>query len=362
MIRILHLIDQASDWQSQRCAEQLASLLGEGFLAEVRAIGSQGDWRSVWAAARTLRRRTEFDIVHTWSGRALLAAALALRPRIIHTPPPELPRSSAQWVRAIMACRNVHLAVPTSAMQRALFGIGIEPERCCAIPPGVDFASVRRRRDRELRAALGLGEEDYVLLAAGESTPAAGHTDATWAAGILHVLDPRYRLLLWGRGEQADAVLSFDRRIQHPGTLVVAQQRLGRRVEFEDLLPAADMIVNSATGATAALPLLIAMASGLPIVSTATRTASELLEDHHNALLVAPHSPRKLAQRIMELREDRPLQWRLCDTARAEAYEYYPLTRFLDRYRTCYRQSAAGEPIDLDQAQCLAAARATEAT
>ncbi|MEI6876686.1 MAG: glycosyltransferase [Spirochaetota bacterium] len=84
------------------------------------------------------------------------------------------------------------------------------------------------------------------------------------------------------------------------------------------------------------------MAAGLPIVSAVTYSISELLEDHHTALMVPPGSPRAMAQRILELKEDSHLQWQLADRASAEAYDFYALTRFIDEHRKLYTQTATG--------------------
>ncbi|MGA2502074.1 MAG: glycosyltransferase, partial [Tepidisphaeraceae bacterium] len=102
---------------------------------------------------------------------------------------------------------------------------------------------------------------------------------------------------------------------------------------------------------TQTLPVAIAMAAGLPMVSAVTYSISELLEDHHTALLVPPGSPRALAQRILELKEDSHLQWQLADTARAEAYDFYALTRFIDEHRALYTQLASGEAASIAEAE-----------
>jgi glycosyltransferase involved in cell wall biosynthesis len=129
--------------------------------------------------------------------------------------------------------------------------------------------------------------------------------------------------------------------------LRVAERVLRTRMEFEELLPAADLVVNGATGTIATLPICMAMAAGLPIVSTVTYTASELLEDRHTAVMVPKRSPRLMAQKVLQLREDPELQWRLSDMARTEAYEYFSLTRFLDQWRGVYRQWSKGEPVEV---------------
>jgi glycosyltransferase involved in cell wall biosynthesis len=137
----------------------------------------------------------------------------------------------------------------------------------------------------------------------------------------------------------------------------LAERRLGRPVDFEDLLSAADMGIVSASGPVATLPIAIGMAAGLPIVATVTPTVAELLEDRHTALMVPPGVPRLLAQKILQLREDSQLQWSLADAARTEAYEYFSLTRFLEQFRELYRQVAAGGTVEVPEPVAGAGAR-----
>ncbi len=121
------------------------------------------------------------------------------------------------------------------------------------------------------------------------------------------------------------------------------------RVDFEELLPAADTIIVSSTGAAATLPVSIAMAAGLPIVATVTYTTSELLEDRHTALMTQPRVPRRLAQRVLDLHENASLQWSIADMARTEAYEFFAHTRFVEQYRAVYRQVMSGEGVTVPE-------------
>jgi hypothetical protein len=52
---------------------------------------------------------------------------------------------------------------------------------------------------------------------------------------------------------------------------------------------------------------------------------------------------------VTELYDDPRLQWSVSDMARTEAYEYFPLTRFVSQHRTAYSQLAAGQPVDLPE-------------
>jgi glycosyltransferase involved in cell wall biosynthesis len=351
MIRVLLLLDEQADFQAARAAEQLARGLGSDFEAEVQRIGVGGTYAHVPEAIFRLRRAAKrFDLVHAFGTTALTVAAVGgTSARIAFTPLAVLRASALRWLRAVMAYRDVQVICPAATQRRICVERGVPLERCHLIRPGVDFSRVRRRRDAELRARLGIGENDHVLLAAGESTRPAAHRDAAWAASILHVMDERYRLLLWGRGDQAKSVKRFTAALGQPDLLALAEQRLRRTVEFEELLSAADTIVVSADGPVATLPIATCMAAGLPIVATVTSTVAELLEDRHTAVMTQPGSPKALAQRVIDLHGDASLQWSIADMARTEAYEYFSLTRFLNQHRAAYRRLAAGGNVEIPE-------------
>jgi glycosyltransferase involved in cell wall biosynthesis len=353
MPRVLQLLDDSADFQTRRAADALArGDLGPDFHVDVCTIGRGGDHRNVASAVRALwrRRPDAFDIVQAWGRAALAAAAVAGRWRIAFTPSRFLGPRGVRWVRAVMAYRDVHVICATATQRRVCVERGVPLDRAHLIRPGVDFSRVRRRRDPDLRRRLGFTDDDVVLLAAGESTRAAAHEDAVTAAAIAHYLDPRYKLLLWGRGPRAGHALRRA-EVAVPGAALasVAETRLGRAVEFEELLPAADSVLVTARGPVATLPIAICMAAGLPIVSTVTYAVAELLEDRHTALMVPSGAPRLAARRLIELREDAGVQWTISDTARTEAYEYFSLTRFLDQYRAAYRQIASGEQVQVPE-------------
>ena len=99
------------------------------------------------------------------------------------------------------------------------------------------------------------------------------------------------------------------------------------------------------------------MAAGLPIVSTVTYTVSEMLEDRHTALMVGKFDPPAVARRVLDLYDDPGLQWRIADAARAEAYEYFALSRFVEQYRTVYRQVVTGQTVSITVAATAGRAR-----
>ncbi len=345
MIRVLHLVEPGADFQTERGAMQLAIGLGEGFQTELRTIGPGGDWPGVVGAARELRRVGGFDLIHAWGTKALTAAVMGGRGPVVHSPSADLQKRGAKWLSAIMHYRDVAVIAPSATLRKALVRSGVLPAKCHLIRPGVDFGRIKRRNP-QMREALGLNKDNLLLLASGESTPGANHSLAAWAAAILGAVDDRWKLILWGRGSDTQRVKEFARRV-YRGNIMVVVEDSGTRVDYEELLSACDVVLNTAKRAVATLPLAMAMAAAAPIVSTVTYTVGELLEDHHNALLVPKTSARMLAQRVLDLNGDAGLKWRLTDMARTEAYDYFSLTRFLDQWRGVYRQVAAGDAVEI---------------
>jgi len=350
VVRVLHLADSDASFAAQRGVAYLCRDLGDGFETDVRTIGRGGEYHNLPAALLARRRHaSDFDLVHAWGQRALFAAAMGATAPILYTPAEDTRSSTIRWTRAVMDYRDVQVVCATATQRRVFIERGTPADRCHLIRPAVEFAKVKRRRDPRLREELGFTDADYVLLATGESTRGTDHRLAVWTGAILHVLDPRYKMLLWGRGPLARQVKRLAERQHQPGLVNTAEHRLGRRVEFEELVPAADLVLVSATGAVDTLPIAIAMAAGLPIVSTVTYMVSELLEDRHTALMVGNPSPRAMAQRILDLRADPALQWTIADAARVEAYEYFSMTRFLNQWRGVYRQVARGEKVEVPE-------------
>src|SRR5438046_2280923 len=109
---------------------------------------------------------------------------------------------------------------------------------------------------------IGRGGDDSGVVAAVTRLRREGNggRDGLGAAASLGVLDPRYGVIAWGRGAGVPALVHFAHSQKQPDLLIVSQRRLGRAVEFEELLPAADVILATPTGTVATLPVCIGMA------------------------------------------------------------------------------------------------------
>lgn len=345
MIRALHLIDAEANYELASTHAQLARGLGTGF--QVRTERVQENIASFMTTTLELRRNPEehFDVIHAF-GAYSLGVALFFGEKVIYTPSEFPRRQTIGWLRAAMNYRNLHVVCPTELMRRAMVQHGIPIDRCHLVRPGVDFSKIKTKKDYALRKSFGFSPEDFVVLPGGETTHRALHLYAVQATTILHWLNPQYKSLLWGRGPLTASRAAFGKKLNLKGYLSVAQQRLGRSVGFEELLPAVDLVLFVAHDPVPTLPIATTMAAGVPIVAVAKPQTCELLEDRHNSLLASSAHPRLVAKRILELRDDPQQQWRLTDMARTEAYEYFSQTRLIQQYRAIYTQLTNGEKVE----------------
>jgi glycosyltransferase involved in cell wall biosynthesis len=222
-------------------------------------------------------------------------------------------------------------AMPSSLLADLWIGSGFSEKAVRLIPPGVDFSTCRKNRDDALRESLGLSTEDIAVYCIAPQ----GRRDALWATSILHQLDPRWVFVHCE--EPDDSLVEFARKISGESVLRLANPS----VKAEDLLSSADLVLSTSRGFCPVHPIVDSMALGLPIVGFATPFNTEYLEHRANALLVNPGAIADLARRMLEMRENPSLQWRLADQARRTAYERCSISNHLKGFKNLYQSPSA---------------------
>lgn len=345
MVQVLHLTSTTADLQSANTAAAIRKAAADaGVNLSTRTIGRGGVYRHAAHAALSLRfgRGVLFDVIHAFDVPSLIAACAGPSPVLFSPSGP--PAVAPGVLRAAMVYRNGTAIANTAALQRKLIALGVPGPRCDAIPPPVELSEAARRSDAALRAALGVAHDDRIILAPGESTRSAGHILALHAVSILHVLDPRCRLLVWGRGPTLPHLRHLAKNLRQPNVLVIADERLGRRIGFEQLLNAADLALITSSGVTPSMPVAMCMAAGLPIVAGAAPVASELLADGRTASVAPKRAPRLIAQRLLQVIEDPVGASELGRAAQSEAAWRFDSRASVGRFLGLYRLVAGVAP------------------
>ena len=336
MKRILLFFQADADFQTRHCIEQLSAGLGNTHSVQCLTVGPGGDCRHLPAAAWRLLH-TDADLIHAWGDRCLRVAGFAHKP-VLFTPAPLPTSAAAKWLRSARPHLPVRSVCLSTEDHRYLIEHGVPADLCDLVRAGVKLGQ-RLTPDSTLRSQLGAAATDCLILLAGDAEPWLDPPLAVQSTAILHYLDPRYRLLITGGGRDIQRLLTLAVRTA-PTLLINAAERLGHPVNLPDLIPAANLAICPAPNGVPPLPILACMAGGLPLVGLATRATSELIEDHHTALL-APAKFKKLAQRLLQLAEDPALAHRLADEARAQAYKLFPVSRFLSEMRIVYDKTVS---------------------
>jgi glycosyltransferase involved in cell wall biosynthesis len=206
---------------------------------------------------------------------------------------------SARWISTTsrwMVAQLQPLAAPGTRIVPV--GSGIPPE----------FATVER------------GERDYVLYYGRLDLYQKGIDTLLSAFERIHLRHPKVRLVIAGRGKDADRVQALVQRSCISGIIDV---RLSvERQEVLDLMAGA--LALAMPSRLEGLPMVPAeaMAAGVPVVATRVGALDEVVEEPAAGLLVPPDDPAALAEAIDRLLSDPALRQRMSDAARRSAERF----------------------------------------
>jgi glycosyltransferase involved in cell wall biosynthesis len=311
-----------------------------------------------WKDARALKRLTEIfresrpHLVHTHSGKAGILGRLAAHragvPLIIHTVHgpsfgPFQGRLSnclfSAAERRAARCTNHFISVADAMTDQYLAaGIG-RPEQFTRILSGFELDPfLAAKNDPVVRAKFGISTKDFVLAKLARLAPLKGHEELFAVARRLVERCPSFKFLLIGDGPLRG---DFERRITSlglQGRFVFAG--LVRPDEVPALLGISDALVHLSAreGLPRALPQ--AMAAGKPVVAYAADGAPEVCIDGKTGFLVQPGDRVKLAERLIDLAENRSRGEALGAAGRELVRRRFGLQRMVDDIYELYLKLA----------------------
>ncbi|MCA9872152.1 MAG: glycosyltransferase [Anaerolineales bacterium] len=236
------------------------------------------------------------------------------------------------WVLTHLTTQVIGVGWQVAATHQARLGLDnimVLPNAVALPPP---LMAVERAR---VRASLVDDPEAVILLAVGRLRPQKGFLDLLTAFAQVHQNNPCTRLLIAGKGEEAD-VLSA--KIAELG-LEQSARLLGLRHDVPDLLGASDIYVSAAHWEGLPISMLEAMAAGRPCVVTAVGDVSRVMDESMGVVL-PPRQPQLLAdalQRLIEAPESWPV---LGAAARQKVAAAYSADVWTEKQLALYRELA----------------------
>jgi sugar transferase (PEP-CTERM/EpsH1 system associated) len=303
----------------------------------------------VGALARRIRA-VEPDIVHTrnWgTSEGLLAARQVGACTRIHSEHgiDWDTTTKEPWRRILFRRLAFQLAdrvVSVSYQLRDLHArrTGFPARKITVIHNGVDSrrffpdVSVRARVRRE----LGLGEDEFCIGCVGNLIPVKDHITLLKAVDGLAKCGLPWRLLIAGDGPEFSKLTEFVN--SHSGW----KDRvtfLGRSSSVPELLNAMDVYVSSSLTEGISNSVLEAMATGLPVVVTATGGNPEVVVDGESGLLFPVGDCLRLADHLRSLEAQRELRIGLGQQALRRVRDEFSIDSMVGNYTRIYENYLA---------------------
>jgi glycosyltransferase involved in cell wall biosynthesis len=288
--------------------------------------------RDVAAAGRLARllRSRRVDVLHAHLFYSSLYASpigrLAGVPAIIETP-----HISERWRRGwkgsfavdrlIGRSVDYYVAVSHANARYLVQDKRLPARKVVVIPNGCDLARFDRPRDpaSPLKAGLGLGPADQVLLAVGRLAPQKGHEILLEALPAVRREAPRLHTVVVGEGSLREPL---ERRTRELG-LDDRVHFVGYRADVAGWYAAADLSVLPSHFEGLPLVTVESLAAGCPVVATAVDGTPEVVVDGVTGLTVPPGDPDRLGQAILRLVQDPVLRRTLGQQGRAHVRAHF---------------------------------------
>ncbi len=257
-----------------------------------------------------------------------------------------------QAVDAVLARFTAHFhAVSESVKDHAVEQLGIAPERVTVVERGrsrARFGEPTPERRQRARQALGLADEDEVVLSVGRHYFQKGQRYLLEAGRLVARRRPRLRLLLAGiEGPMTPELEALAEEAPLRGGRV---RFLGYREDVPDLLCAADVFAFPSLFEGIGGAMIEAMAMGVPVVASDIAPLREVSEGGSGALLVEPRSAGALAEGVERLLGDRAGALALGGRGREIFERRFRLEQVAERMVALYYDVARGEEAEASPA------------
>ncbi|HEV2522549.1 MAG TPA: glycosyltransferase [Candidatus Acidoferrales bacterium] len=226
----------------------------------------------------------------------------------------------------------VAVAEEVARSVKRLYGI----QHCHVISNGIPTEYYARPRipRSEWRAREGFRNEDVLFVCVARFAPQKNHALLLKAFAEGPASDPDAHLILVGEGELR---VRLENQAKNLG-LAHRIHFLGLRTDIPDVLGAMDVFVMSSDYEGNPLSVMEAMASSLPVVSTAAGGVPDLLENGKEGLIVQPGDVQGLSSAMGYFSGNREARLSVGLAAARRARERFDVSQMVHAYEGLYEE------------------------
>ena len=309
-------------------------------------LGNALDLQSAWQLANFIKQN-KIEIVHAHLARDYPLAALAVR--LSKTKTPLILTRHVLFpinrLHKLTLPKNTTFIAVSKAVQNALLRQKIvSSNRIKLIHNGIDtryFITTRRSFNRTtFLERLKLSPKRTYVGIVGEITAHKGQTDFVRAAALLAEKYQNTDFLIIGRDGSSDG------KHQKELEKLIAELNLNSRVclvgWFDDVasaLCALDVFVSASRTEPFGLAIVEAMAANLPIVSTRSEGAQEILDDGETGRLVPISDVKAIANAVGDFLNDEEMRKTFGRKAQIRARDKFDLSRMVAETEKVYEEA-----------------------
>ncbi len=278
-------------------------------------------------------------LVHTNSTKMHMVAGAAARlrriPVVWHMRDLLTDDDAREWLRrAVRRIRPEVIAISEAVAAQ------FEGMRCTVrvVPNGIPLDRFEPGRPPEdLRAELGLPDGAPTACAVGRLTPWKGHRTLlrAWPDVIRRVPDAHLLIVgevaFWEDG-YAEELRALSEALGIARNVTWA----GFREDVPEMLRLADLLVLASTDEPFGRVVIEGMATGLPVVATASGGVPEIVMDGRTGLLVPPEQPAPMAEAIAQVLSDPTRGESMGEAGRDRALERFDVRRVARQVEEIY--------------------------
>lgn len=243
-------------------------------------------------------------------------------------------RVALRWA---MGLSQATVAVSNDTKAHLEQGLRLRPGTVTVVRNGIPDRPGSAAR---VRAELGVGASDLLVLAIGSLMKRKGHRVLLEAMRRVETEEgtPAWKVAIAGEGAERADLEAFIAEHGLAGRAIL----LGNRDDVPDLQAAADIFAMPSLWEGLPLAVLEAMFAANPVIATTASGIPEAITHDENGLLIPPGDPDALAAAIRRLLRDRALRERLGARARERAQRDFSVGAMADGYERLYRLRPPG--------------------
>ena len=295
---------------------------------------------SLWVRLSREFVRRGINIVHTHNPPPLLyapPAAKVSRARCVHTKhgANAMPARRRLLLRGAARFCDAFVAVSQATAEQARRDRDVDERKLSIIENGIDLARFAPSPEAraEARQALGLPADAFVVGTVGRLV--REKNQAALVRAMAPLVSDKTHLLIVGDGEERAKVESAVAALGEKARFV---SLLGARKDTPRIYAALDVFALSSDSEGLPLVIVEAMASGLPVVSTAVGGIAAVVVDGETGALVPASDVDALSARLARLAASPTLGVSWGTEGRRRALARYSAERMVDDYFAVYER------------------------